>query len=106
MIETRLLQYFLAVARYGNITRAAENLYISQAALSKAMIELEKQLGKPLFTRGKRSIALTHDGIFLRQRATEILSLLESTESAFTSDDESFDANLVIGTAETHAMAF
>lgn len=106
MIETRLLQYFLAVARYGNITRAAENLYISQAALSKAMIELEKQLGKPLFTRGKRSIALTQDGIFLRQRATEILSLLESTESAFAVDDESFNANLVIGTAETHAMEF
>ena len=106
MIETRLLHYFLAVARYGNITRAAESLYISQATLSKQMIDLEKQLGKPLFIRGKRQITLTSEGIFLRNRANDILALMESTESAFSSKDDPLSGNLVIGTAETYGMAF
>ena len=50
MIETRLLRYFLAVAREQNITRAAETLFVTQSTLSKQMMDLEKQLGKELFT--------------------------------------------------------
>lgn len=41
MIETRLLQYFLAVAREQNITKAAKTLYITQSTLSKQMMDLE-----------------------------------------------------------------
>lgn len=52
MIETRLLVYFLAVARELNITKAAESLFLSQSTLSKQMQELERQLGKQLFLRG------------------------------------------------------
>ena len=59
MIETRLLQYFLAVAREQNITKAAKTLYITQSTLSKQMMDLENQLGKKLFVRGKRKITLT-----------------------------------------------
>ena len=55
MIETRLLRYFLAVARERNITKAARSLFITQSTLSKQMMDLEKQLGKQLFVRGKRS---------------------------------------------------
>ena len=59
MIETRLLQYFLTVAQELNITKAAQALYITQPTLSKQMIELEQQLGKQLFIRGKRKLTLT-----------------------------------------------
>lgn len=52
-MDIRLLKYFLAIAREGNITRAAEKLYISQPSLSKQLIELEKELGKKLLVRGK-----------------------------------------------------
>ena len=69
MIETRLLQYFLAVARERNITRAAETLFISQPTLSKQMMELEEQLGRQLFVRGRRKLTLTEEGEFLRDRA-------------------------------------
>ena len=69
MIETRLLQYFLAVAREQNITRAAESLHIAQPTLSKQMMELEQQLGKPLFIRGKKKITLTDEGAYFRSRA-------------------------------------
>lgn len=66
MIETRLLHYFLAVAREQNITKAAQTLFISQSTLSKQMMDLEKQLGTQLFIRGKRKVTLTEDGVFFR----------------------------------------
>ena len=80
MIETRLFHYFLAIAREQNITKAAESLYITQSTLSKQMMDLEQQLGKQLFIRGKRKITLTEEGIFLRNRAQEIMALIENTE--------------------------
>lgn len=52
-MELRLLRYFLAVAREENITRAAESLHITQPSLSKQLMELEQELGKQLFIRGK-----------------------------------------------------
>ena len=67
MIETRLLHYFLAVVREQNITKAAQTLFVSQSTLSKQMMDLEKQLGKQLFIRGKRKVSLTEDGIFFSQ---------------------------------------
>ena len=68
MIETRLLQYFLTVAQELNITKAAEALYIAQPTLSKQMMDLEQQLGKKLFIRGKRKLRLTEEGGDLRER--------------------------------------
>lgn len=104
MIETRLLHYFLAIAREENITRAAEALFISQSTLSKQMMDLEEQLGKPLFIRGKRKVTLTEDGIFLRDRAREIIKLLESTETALHTDSENLSGDVSIGCGETIAM--
>ena len=76
MIETRLLYYFLAIAREQNITKAADTLHISQPTLSKQMMDLEEQLGKQLFIRGKRKVTLTEDGMFLRARAQEMMELM------------------------------
>jgi len=90
MIETRLLRYFLAVAREQNITRAAETLFVTQSTLSKQMMDLEKQLGKELFIRGKRKLTLTEEGAFLQGRASEILELIENTEEAFYSDEDTY----------------
>lgn len=54
MIETRLLVYFLTIAQEETISKAAETLHITQSTLSKQMKDLEDQLGKTLFIRGKR----------------------------------------------------
>ena len=97
MIETRLLHYFLAVAREQNITKAAESLYVTQSTLSKQMMDLEKQLGKQLFIRGKRKLTLTEDGYFLRDRAQEIMELLDNTESVFHADEEILSGHITIG---------
>lgn len=104
MIETRLLHYFLAVAREQNITKAAQELFISQSTLSRQMMDLEKQLGKQLFIRGKRKVTLTEDGIFLRNRAHEIMKLLENTETALHTDTENLSGDIFIGCGETVTM--
>lgn len=104
MIETRLLHYFLAIAREQNITKAAQTLYITQSTLSKQMMDLEKQLGKQLFIRGNRKLTLTDEGIFLRNRAQEILFLVENTESALRTDEQTLSGDIFIGCEETIVM--
>ena len=104
-MEFRLLKYFLAVAREENITAAAESLHITQPTLSKQLMELEDELGKTLFIRGKRKITLTEDGIFLRKRAGEIIDLVEKTQSELKSlEDESISGDIYIGAGETEGM--
>jgi LysR family transcriptional activator of nhaA len=56
------LHYFWAVAREGNLTRAAARLHVSQSALSAQIRQLEEQLGQPLFARVGRSLQLTEAG--------------------------------------------
>lgn len=106
MIETRLLEYFLAVAREQNITRAAQSLHITQPTLSKQMMDLEAQLGCQLLMRGKRQVTLTDEGRYLRARAQEIVDLVQKTESTFEEavDDVSGEVHLACG--ETHWMGF
>ena len=104
MIETRLLQYFLAAARELNITRAAESLYIAQPTLSRQLMEPEQQLGKQLFIRGKRKLTLTEEGEFLRGRAQEILDLIDNTEAAFRTEETNLSGHITIGCGETIAM--
>ena len=104
MIETRLLHYFLAIAREQNITKAAESLFVTQSTLSRQMMDLEKQLGKQLFIRGKRKITLTEEGTYLRNRAQEILELIDNTESAFRTNEEALSGDITIGCGETAAM--
>ncbi len=104
MIETRLLRYFLAIAREQNITRAAELLHVTQSTLSKQMMELEDQLGKQLLIRGKRKVSLTEEGQFLRKQAQEIMELIDKTESAFAAGADIVGGDIYLGCAETKAM--
>ena len=106
MIETRHLYYFLAVARWQNITKAAESLHLTQPTLSKQLMELEAQLGKQLFIRGKRTMTLTEDGAFFRSKAQEIINLMEKTQAAFSSTENTVRGDIYFGCAETYAMEY
>lgn len=103
-MELRVLRYFLAVAREETISGAAEAVHITQPTLSRQMMDLEEELGKTLFLRGKRRILLTEEGVFLRKRAQEILDLVEKTESAFNAADKNIVGEVWIGGGETDAM--
>ena len=100
------LKYFLAVARAGNLTRAAETLHISQPALSMRLAELERELGHPLFLRGPRGMALTEKGALLMRRAEDLVGLAERIESEVRADDDKgLTGTLAIGAGETVAFA-
>ena len=100
MIETRLLQYFLAIAEEQSITRAADYLHITQPTLSKQRMDLEASLGKQLLIRGKKKITLTEDGAYLRSRAQEIISLMEKTEASFRESEHIITGDVYIGCGE------
>lgn len=103
-MELRNLRYFLAIVEEKNISKAADSLYITQPTLSRQMMELEEELGKTLFIRGKRKISLTAEGMFLRKRAEEILALVEKTETALHSPETELAGEIYIGGGETPAM--
>lgn len=79
-MEIRVLNYFLMVAREENITKAASLLHLSQPTLSRQLIQLEEELGVSLFHRSKHRIILTEEGMLLRRRAEEIVSLADKTK--------------------------
>lgn len=103
-MELRVLRYFLAVAREETISGAAEAVHVTQPTLSRQMMELEEELGKTLFLRGKRKILLTEEGVFLRKRAQEIVDLVEKTQSAFSAAEKDIVGEVWIGGGETDAM--
>lgn len=96
-MDIRILKYFLAVAREENITRAAESLHIAQPSLSKQIMALERELGKKLLIRGKKKITLTEEGVLLRKRAEDIVSLVEKTEREISSDFTGISGEIAIG---------
>jgi DNA-binding transcriptional LysR family regulator len=73
-VDTRLLRYFAAVAAEGNLTRAAERLFVSQPALTRQISQLETQLGVHLFTRSRAGMALTAAGQALAERVPAVLA--------------------------------
>ena len=84
-MDIRVLKYFLAVAREGSITKAANVLHITQPTLSRQLQDLEKELKHKLFVRGQHSVSLTEEGHILRQRAEEIVDMVEKTKNEFLS---------------------
>ena len=72
-MESRLLEYFVAVAELEHIGRAAQRLYVSQSPLSRQIRRLEKELDLQLFVRRRQRIYLTESGRWLLQRAQSLL---------------------------------
>lgn len=103
-MEFRVLQYFLAVTREGNISAAAQSLNLSQPSLSRQLKDLEDELGAKLFIRGNRRIELTEEGLILRKRAGEIMQLVELTESEISEVKNNISGTLSIGAGESLSM--
>lgn len=102
-MELRVLRYFLAVAQARNITHAAQQLLVSQPALSKQLADLEQELGTQLFIRGHRQITLTSAGEYLQARALEMVQLADKT-AANIQADQVISGDLSIGAGESLGM--
>ncbi|MFP3667159.1 LysR family transcriptional regulator [Priestia sp. SIMBA_032] len=103
-MEIRVLRYFLTVAREGNITKAADVLHVTQPTLSRQLKDLEQELGKKLFIRSSHSVILTDEGMLLRNRAEEIVNMVDKLEAEFSSMEETIGGDVYIGGGETEAM--
>ena len=105
-MEIRTLRYFLAVAREENMSRAAELLHVTQPTLSKALKALEEELGKKLFTRKSFSIRLTDEGMLLRDRAEDLVTMADKIEKEFLPLDELTGGELYFGLAESYQIRY
>lgn len=99
-MEIRVLKYFLAVAREGSITKAANSLHLTQPTLTRQLQDLEKELGQKLLLRG----TLTTEGMIFKKRAEEIVEMVEKTENEFRSLSDTISGDIYIGGGETDSM--
>lgn len=103
-MELDQLRYFLRIADLANFTRAAEELGVSQPALSRSMQRLEEELGQPVFERRGKSLSLTEAGTLLQGRAQQILSIIEDTKAEICDDGRS--GRIRVGAIPTIAPYF
>ena len=102
-MEQHLSQYriFYEVARCGNISRAAKELYISQPAISKAIGKLEESLGTRLFLRNSRGVQLTPEGNVLFQHVAAAFDSLSRGEKELKRIHDFHIGQLKIGVSNT-----
>jgi DNA-binding transcriptional LysR family regulator len=96
-VHLRELRYFVAVAERLHFTRAAEDLFVSQPALSKQVRALEEQLRTPLFVRDRRSVALTPAGEALLPAARATLAAWSRAEEELAAVAARGRSTLVVG---------
>ena len=98
------LEVFLAVAREGRFSRAAEKLFRTQSAVSQTIRKLEEELGEPLFDRSSREGVLTDAGTVLREYAEKLVNLRTDAREALTELREVQRGKLVIAANEFTAL--
>lgn len=104
-MELRVLRYFLAVAHTGNFSAAAASLNLTQPTLSRQIQDLETEVGCQLLIRGKRETRLTEAGIYMRNRAEEIIELEEKTRTCLKESKAGITGDVHIAGGETRAMS-
>ena len=98
------MRYFLAIAREGSITNAANNLHLTQPTLSRQIHDLEEELGQKLFVRSSHNMNLTNEGMIFRKRAEEIIAMVDKTEAEFRSMEGDIAGDVYIGGGESDAI--
>ena len=93
----RQLQYFIAVAEQGSVSRAAQNLSISQSSVTEAIKELEGDLGVGLFVRHPRGLSITHKGQQFLRHATKILADVSDARRTFSGEADTPAGRLQLG---------
>ena len=100
-VKLELYRVFKEVAEVGNITAAAQALYISQSAVSQSIKQLENDLQTRLFSRNSRGVTLTAEGKMLYEYVRSAMGLLETGEEKLSQTRELQMGQLVIGASDT-----
>ncbi|MBL4306988.1 LysR substrate-binding domain-containing protein [Vibrio fluvialis] len=96
------LAVFEAVADCGSVSAAADKLSLTQSATSMSLAQLEKMLGRPLFERQGKQMALTHWGMWLRPKAKKLLQDAQQIEMGFY-DQHLLSGEIRLGASQTPA---
>lgn len=101
------LEYFEAVARHENVSKAAEELHVSQPALSKSIAKLENELGVSLFDRVGKRLSLNAQGVYFRDSAAKLLMHVRESTSALRdyAAARSGTVNVVVRGPQKEALA-
>lgn len=100
-VKLELYRVFQEVARMGNISAAAQNLYISQSAVSQSIKQLEEQLQVRLFSRSTRGVVLTSEGKMLLDYVSHGLGLIQCGEEKLAQSRQLLTGELIIGASDT-----
>ena len=102
-MDTKQIQYILKVAECQNITRAAEQLFVSQPALSHFISKAEEELGAKIFNRGTTPLTLTQAGERYVKTAKMILSLQESLKQEIENLKDCRSGEITLGLSDMRA---
>ena len=105
-VKLELYKVFKEVAEAGNITAAAQSLYISQSAVSQSIKQLENELQTRLFSRNSRGVTLTGEGKMLYEYVRSAMGLLETGEAKLSQTRELQMGQLTIGASDTVTSQF
>ena len=105
-VKLELYRVFKEVAEAGNITAAAQNLFISQSAVSQSIKQLESDLQSRLFARNSRGVSLTPDGKMLYEYVRSAMGLLETGEEKLSQSRQLQVGHLTIGASDTVTSQF
>lgn len=77
------LKYVAAIAECGSLSKAARELYIAQSSMSKAIAEIEKEIGRSLFVRTPRGVLFTDEGTEFLAYARQVLQQMDTLEKRY-----------------------
>lgn len=97
MIETSMLQVLIALSQNENISKAAEELHVTQSAVSQALKNLESKVGFPVITRQGKSVILTENGIRLAKVAKQYVKRIEETIEQIHLENHEIKGKLHVG---------
>lgn len=100
-IDLELYRVFYTVAKHKHMTKASEELHISQPAISQSIKKLEDQLGGTLFLRSNKGMELTEEGKMLYEYIKGALELINNAENDFTSFKDLSKGEIKIGCSTT-----
>ena len=100
-VDLELYKVFYAVAKHKHMTKASEELHISQPAVSQSIKKLEDQLGGTLFLRSNKGMELTEEGKMFYEYVKGALELINNAENEFTSFKDLSKGEVKIGCSTT-----
>ncbi|MGL5435627.1 MAG: LysR family transcriptional regulator [Lachnospiraceae bacterium] len=103
-MELKQLEYIVAIADHGNISKAAKALFITQSGLNQHLIKLEQELGVVLFYRDKHNLQITPAGKIYIANAREILQIKKNTYSLLDDLKGNIIGEITLGLTHEHGI--